>query len=42
MLIFKAAKAPPDKAHGRKGTVTYEIYHDLPDKWGNYYPQKEK
>ena len=42
MLIFKAATAPPGKAHGQKGTVTYEICHDLPDKWGNHYPQKER
>ena len=41
-LIFKAAIAPPGKAHGRKGTVIYEICHDLPDKWGNHYPPKEK
>ena len=42
MLIFKAAIAPPGEAHGQKGTVTYEIYHDLPDEWGNHYPPKEK
>ena len=42
MLVFKAAEAPPGKARGRKGTVTYEIYHDLPDQWRNQYPLKEK
>ena len=42
MLIFKAVEAPPGKAHGQKGTVTYEICHDLPDKRGNHYPPKEK
>ena len=41
-IIFKAARAPPGKPCGRKGTVTHEIHHDLPDRWGNKYPPKDK
>ena len=41
-IIFKAAPAPAGKRHGNKNSVTYEIYHDLPDKWGNRYPPKDE
>ena len=27
---------------GGKNTITYEIHHNVPDKWGNHYPPKEK
>ena len=41
-LIFKAVPSPEGKPCGRKGTVTHSIYHNLPDKWGNKFPPKEK
>jgi len=41
-LIYKAAPAPEGKPCGRKGTVTYEILHDVPDKWGNKFPPTDK
>jgi hypothetical protein len=41
-IIFKAQPAPAGKRHGRSNSVTYEIYHNLPDRWGNKYPDKSK
>ena len=41
-IIFKAVHAPTGKKHGNKNSVTYEIYHNLPDQWGNHYPSREK
>ena len=39
-IIFKAKPAPPGKSHGHKNTVTYEIFHNIADQWGNKYPMK--
>ena len=41
MIIFKATPAKPGQACGHKNTVTYEIHHNKPDKWGNTHPDKE-
>ena len=39
MLIFNATPAKKEgQACGHKNTVTYEIHHNTPDKWGNKYP----
>ena len=40
MIIFKATPNKIGKKHGNKASVTYEIYHNLKDKWGNSYPKK--
>ena len=40
MIIFKATPNKIGKKHGNKASVTYEIYHNLKDKWGNWYPEK--
>ncbi len=41
-IIFKAQRAKPGLLHGNRGSVTYEIYHNKPDQWGNHYPPKNK
>lgn len=41
-IIFKGARCPPDKVCGNRGTITYEIYHNLPDRWGNRYPPRDQ
>ena len=41
-VIVKAAPCPVGKNHGGKNTVSYEIYHRLPDRWGNHYPPAEE
>ena len=38
MIIFKAKPAPPGKNCGHKGTVTYAIYWNKEDLWGNKFP----
>ena len=40
MIIFKATPNKIGKKNGNKASVTYEIYHNLKDKWGNSYPKK--
>jgi len=42
MIIFKAAPKKPGAQCGRKGTVTYEIFNKLKDKWNNSYPDRSK
>ena len=41
MIIFKAKPAPQGKPCGRKGTVTYAIYHKEKDLWGNEFPDTD-
>ena len=42
MLIFKAVPAKEGRDCGNKRSVTYEIFHNLKDKWGHYYPDRTK
>jgi hypothetical protein len=41
-IIFKGSPAPEGKPCGGKNTITYEIHHNLPDQWGNHYPNSDK
>ena len=41
-IIFKSKPAPNGNPCGRKGTVTYEIHHNIKDKWVNEYPSTEE
>jgi len=38
----KAAPAPCGQKCGRKKTVTYDIYHNVPDWWGNHFPSNDE
>jgi len=40
-IIFKAKPTPTGRKFGNKNSVAYEIYHDLPDCWGNKYPSTQ-
>ena len=41
MIIFKAARVKGGADCGRKGSVTFEIFHNEADQWGNFYPNPE-
>ena len=41
-IIFKVKPYPNGKPCDRKGTVTYELHHNIKENWGNEYPLTEE
>ena len=39
---FEGAPAPHSKNCGNKASITYEVMHCFPDKYGNPYPTRKK
>ena len=42
MIIFKGVPARPGKKCGRRNSITYKLLNNLPDKWGNKYPNVDE